>query len=36
MEELLEEELLKEKKLADYTAFRDCNAQSLLSLYVFK
>ncbi|XP_058799573.1 E3 ubiquitin-protein ligase LRSAM1-like isoform X2 [Phymastichus coffea] len=32
MKDLLEDELLKQKKLADYTAFRDCNAQSLLSL----
>ncbi|XP_008211029.1 E3 ubiquitin-protein ligase LRSAM1 isoform X1 [Nasonia vitripennis] len=34
MKELLEEELLKEKMLAEYAAFRDCNAQSLLSLEV--
>lgn len=32
MKDLLEDELFKQKKLADYTAFRDCNAQSLLSL----
>ncbi|XP_014215899.1 E3 ubiquitin-protein ligase LRSAM1 [Copidosoma floridanum] len=34
MKDLLEEELLKEKKLTEYAAFRDCNAQSLLSLEV--
>lgn len=32
MEELLEEELLTEKKIEEYTKFRDCNAQSLLTL----
>ncbi|XP_014221676.1 E3 ubiquitin-protein ligase LRSAM1-like isoform X1 [Trichogramma pretiosum] len=34
MKDLLEEELIKEKKLAAYTAFRDSTAQSLLSLEV--
>ncbi|XP_057333310.1 E3 ubiquitin-protein ligase LRSAM1-like isoform X1 [Microplitis mediator] len=32
MEELLGEELLTEKKVEEYTKFRDCNAQSLLTL----
>lgn len=32
MEELLEEELLTERKIEEYTKFRDCNAQSLLNL----
>ncbi|XP_033224137.1 E3 ubiquitin-protein ligase LRSAM1-like isoform X2 [Belonocnema kinseyi] len=34
MEELLEEELFREKKLAEYTKFRDYNARSLLSIEV--
>ncbi|XP_012287383.1 E3 ubiquitin-protein ligase LRSAM1 isoform X2 [Orussus abietinus] len=34
MERLLEEELLTERKLEEYTKFRDCTAQSLLSLEV--
>lgn len=32
MEELLEEELLTERTIEEYTKFRECNAQSLLSL----
>lgn len=32
MEELLKEELLTEKKIEEYNKFRDCNAQSLLTL----
>ena len=32
MEELLEEELFREKKLAEYTKFRDYNTRSLLSM----
>ncbi|KAK0082975.1 hypothetical protein PV326_006927 [Microctonus aethiopoides] len=32
MEELLKEELLAEKKIEEYTKFRECTAQSLLSL----
>lgn len=34
MEELLKEELLRENKLAEYAKFRDCTAQSLLSIEV--
>ncbi|XP_043286149.1 E3 ubiquitin-protein ligase LRSAM1-like isoform X2 [Venturia canescens] len=34
MEELLGEELLTERKIDEYTKFRDCNAQSLLELEV--
>ncbi|XP_034946765.1 E3 ubiquitin-protein ligase LRSAM1-like isoform X2 [Chelonus insularis] len=32
MEKLLKEELLTEKKIEEYTKFRECNAHSLLSL----
>ncbi|XP_063987269.1 E3 ubiquitin-protein ligase LRSAM1-like isoform X2 [Diachasmimorpha longicaudata] len=32
MEELLEKELLNQRKIEEYTKFRECNAQSLLSL----
>ncbi|XP_011313916.1 E3 ubiquitin-protein ligase LRSAM1 isoform X1 [Fopius arisanus] len=32
MEELLEKELLNQKKVEEYTKFRECTAQSLLSL----